>query len=86
MVAVMIGAGPHKASHTGGVISAAQEPLGEVRVRASAVQADLGAVHAGNRRIYTATEGRFLARVAGTPGGMRLNTLGIRPGWLGGLR
>ena len=40
MVAVMIGVGPHKASHTAVVISAAEEPVGEVRVRASAVQAD----------------------------------------------
>ena len=40
MVAVMIGAGPHKASHRAVVISAAEEPVGEVRVRASAVQAD----------------------------------------------
>ena len=40
MVAVMIGVDPHKASHTAVVISAAEEPLGEVRVRASAVQAD----------------------------------------------
>jgi hypothetical protein len=36
-VAVMIGAGPHKASHTAVVISAAEEPLGEVRVRAEVV-------------------------------------------------
>src|SRR5262245_65520511 len=39
MAAVMIGAGPHKASHTAVAISAAEEPLGELRVRASAVQA-----------------------------------------------
>src|SRR5262245_4825288 len=40
MAAVMIGAGPHKASHTAVAISAAEEPLGELRVRASAVQAE----------------------------------------------
>src|SRR5258705_12955275 len=40
MVAVMIGVDPHKASHTAVVISAAEEPLGELRVRASAVQAE----------------------------------------------
>src|SRR4249920_2606838 len=40
MGAVMIGAGPHKASHTAVAISAAEEPLGELRVRASAVQAE----------------------------------------------
>ena len=39
MVAVMIGVDPHKASHTAVVISAAEEPLGEIRVRASAAQA-----------------------------------------------
>src|SRR5216684_9314932 len=36
----MIGAGPDKASHTAVVINAAEEPLGELRVRASAVQAE----------------------------------------------
>ena len=40
MAAVMIGAGPHKASHTAVVISAAEEPLGELRVRACAAQAE----------------------------------------------
>ena len=40
MVAVMIGVDPHKASHTAVVISAAEEPLGEVRVRACAAQAE----------------------------------------------
>jgi transposase len=39
MVAVMIGVDPHKASHTV-AISAAEEPLGELRVRASVVQAE----------------------------------------------
>jgi transposase len=40
MAAVMIGVDPHKASHTAVAIGVAEEPLGEVRVRASAVQAD----------------------------------------------
>ena len=40
MVAVMIGVDPHKGSHTAVVISPAEEPLGEVRVRASAAQAE----------------------------------------------
>jgi hypothetical protein len=40
MAAVMIGAGPHKASHTVVAIGAAEEPLGELRVRASAAQAE----------------------------------------------
>ena len=39
MAAVMIGVDPHKASHTAVAIGAAEEPLGEVRVRASAAQA-----------------------------------------------
>ena len=39
MAAVMIGVDPHKGSHTAVVIGPAEEPLGEVRVRASAAQA-----------------------------------------------
>jgi hypothetical protein len=39
MAAVMIGVDPHKGSHTAVAISAGEEPLGQVRVRASAVQA-----------------------------------------------
>jgi transposase len=39
MAAVMIGAGPHKGSRTAVAIGAAEEPLGELRVRASAAQA-----------------------------------------------
>jgi transposase len=40
MVAVMIGVDPHKASHTAVVISAAEDLLGELQVRASAGQAE----------------------------------------------
>jgi transposase len=40
MAAVMIGVDPHKGSHTAVAIGAAEEPLGEVRIRASAAQAD----------------------------------------------
>jgi transposase len=40
MTAVMIGVDPHKASHMAVAISAAEERLGELRVRASAVQAE----------------------------------------------
>jgi transposase len=40
MAAVMIGVDPHKASHTAVVISAAEEPLGELQVRACAAQAE----------------------------------------------
>jgi transposase len=39
MTAVMIGVDPHKGSHTAVVIGPAEEPLGELRIRASAVQA-----------------------------------------------
>jgi transposase len=39
MAAVMIGVDPHKASHTAVAIGVAEEPLGELRVRASAAQA-----------------------------------------------
>jgi transposase len=40
MAAVMIGIDPHKASHTAVAIDAAEEPLGELRVRACAAQAE----------------------------------------------
>jgi transposase len=40
MAAVMIGVDPHKGSHTAVVISPAEDPLGELRVRASAAQAE----------------------------------------------
>jgi hypothetical protein len=39
MTAVMIGVDPHKGSHTAVAIGAAEEPLGELRVRAPARQA-----------------------------------------------
>ena len=39
VVAVMIGVDPHKGSHTAVAISAAEQPLGELRVRALASQA-----------------------------------------------
>src|ERR1700745_3586081 len=39
MAMVMIGVDPHKASHTAVAIGAAEEPLGQLRGRASAVQA-----------------------------------------------
>jgi transposase len=40
MTAVMIGVDPHKGSHTAVAIDGAEEPLGELRVRASADQAE----------------------------------------------
>ena len=39
-MAVMIGIDPHKASHTAVAIGAAEEPLGELQVRACAAQAE----------------------------------------------
>ena len=39
MTTVMIGVDPHKGSHTAVAIDAAEEPLGQLRVRASAGQA-----------------------------------------------
>jgi transposase len=39
MAAVMIGIDPHKGSHTAVAIGAGEESLGELRVRASAAQA-----------------------------------------------
>jgi hypothetical protein len=41
MTAVMIGIDPHKGSHTAVAISAAEEPLGELRIPAGAAQADM---------------------------------------------
>jgi transposase len=40
MAAVMIGVDPHKGSHTAVAIGPGEEPLGGVRVRASAAQAE----------------------------------------------
>ena len=40
MAAVMIGVDPHKGSHTAVAIGAAEEPLGELRVRSCAAQAE----------------------------------------------
>jgi hypothetical protein len=58
MAAVMIGVDPHKASHTAVVISAAEEQLGELRVRARAGQAErlLGWAQAWPQRTW-AVEG-----------------------------
>ena len=40
MAAVMIGVDPHKGSHTAMAVGADEGPLGQVRVRASAAQAE----------------------------------------------
>ena len=75
MAAVMIGIDPHKASHTAVVISAAEEPLGELRVRACAARrsscwrgrglagADLGG--RGRRRLGTCWPSSSYPRVSG---------------------
>ena len=68
MAAVMIGVDPHKGSHTAVVISPAEEPLGELRVRASAGQAGklIGWAAAWPERTWAvegaAGLGRLLAR------------------------
>ncbi len=56
MAVVMIGVDPHKGSHTAVAINAAEEPLGQLRVRASAVQAErlLGWAHAWPERAWAA--------------------------------
>ncbi len=58
MVAVMIGIDPHKASHTAVAIDPAEVPLGQLRVRACAAQAErlLGWAQAWPQRIW-AVEG-----------------------------
>src|SRR5213592_3062586 len=58
MAVVMIGIDPHKASHTAVAISAAEQSLGQLRVRASAVQAErlLGWAQAWPQRTW-AVEG-----------------------------
>jgi transposase len=68
MAAVMIGVDPHKGSHTAVVISPAEEPLGELRVRASAGRAGklIGWAAAWPERTWAvegaAGLGRLLAR------------------------
>jgi transposase len=68
MAAVMIGVDPHKGSHTAVVIGPAEEPLGELRVRASAAQAEklIGWAAAWPERAWAAGGagglGRLLAR------------------------
>src|SRR6266516_2880589 len=58
MTMVMIGVDPHKASHTAVAIGAAEQSLGQLRVRASAVQAErlLGWAQAWPQRTW-AVEG-----------------------------
>ena len=58
MAVVMIGVDPHKASHTAVAVNAAEQSLGQLRVRASAVQAErlLAWAHAWPERTW-AVEG-----------------------------
>ena len=51
MAAVMIGIDPHKASHTAVAISAAEEELGELRVRACAGQARPAGLHGSSELV-----------------------------------
>src|ERR1700749_3941094 len=68
VAAGMIGVDPHKGSPTAGAIGAAEEPLGQVRVRASAAQAErlLGWAAAWPQRTWAvegaAGLGRLLAQ------------------------
>jgi hypothetical protein len=68
MAVAMIGVDPHKASHTAVAIGPAEEPLGQVRVRASAVQAErlLGWAQAWPERAWAVEDaggiGHLLAR------------------------
>jgi transposase len=65
MAAVMTGIDPHKASHTAVVISAAEELLGELRVRACAAQAEqlLGWAAAWPQRTWAAGGARGLGHL-----------------------
>ena len=85
MAMVMIGVDPHKASHTAVAINAAEEPLGQLQVRASAVQAErlLAWAHAWPERTW-AVEGagglghllaqQLLSAGAGRPPQLRRGT------------
>ena len=87
MAAVMIGAGPHKASHAAVAISGAKEPLGELRVRACAVQAERLPAWAAAwpERIWAA--GEPAARGTCRPGSCRRPASGswtCSPSWVPG--
>src|SRR6187401_2430990 len=79
MTAVMIGVDPHKGSHTAVVIGPAEEPLGELRVRASAGQAGklIGWAAAWPERTWAAGGaaglGRLLAQQLVAAGGRVLD-------------
>ena len=64
MAAVMIGVDPHKASHTAVAISVAEEPLGELRVRACAAQAERLLAWAAQARTRSSPSGSSAALIA----------------------
>ena len=72
MAVVMIGIDPHKASHTAVAINAAEQSLGALRVRASAVQAErlLGWARAWPERAW-AVEGAGGISSAGPAAALR---------------
>ena len=55
MVAVMIGVDPHKGSHTAVVLNAAEEPRGQLQVRAAAAQARTRSSPSGSSAALIAT-------------------------------
>jgi transposase len=65
MAAVIIGVDPHKGSHTAVVIGAAEQPLAELRVRASQAQADelVAWAWAWPERIWAVEGARGLGRL-----------------------
>ena len=86
MAAVMIGVDPHKGSHTAVAISAAEEPLGELRVRASLPGGAAAGVGGGVAAADLGGRGR---RRAGSPAGpaARPRVSGCwtcRPSWRAG--
>jgi hypothetical protein len=88
MAVVMIGVDPQKASHTAVAINAAEEPLGQLRVRAWAVQAErlLGWAQAWPGRAWAVEGaggvGHLLAQqlVAYRPSPTSLSVIGPAPG------
>ena len=73
MMAVMIGTDPHKGSHTAVAVGAAEEPLGELRVRACPDQAGklVAWAQAWPERTWAVEGARGLGRPAGPAAGRR---------------
>jgi transposase len=76
MAAVVIGVDPHKASHTAVAIGAAEEPLGQLRVRACVAQAErlLGWVQARPQRTWAGRGRRRHGPPAGPAAGVGRGT------------